>query len=74
MLGAGIYTMYHVITRYFAHLTVAISSIIFGVLLAFYFEWRTALVSIVLIPLIGIAGLFQSKMISGYLVESQQLY
>lgn len=66
-LGADMITMSHIISRYFSHLCVALSSIVFGLLLAFYFEWRTALVSIVLIPLIGISGLFQSKMTSGYL-------
>ena len=67
-------TISHTVSRYFSHLCVALSSIVFGLLLAFYFEWRTALVSIGLIPLIGISAMFQSKMVSGYLVESSQLY
>jgi hypothetical protein len=68
------YTMNHIISRYFSHLCVASSSIVFGLLLAFFFEWRTALLAIGLIPLIGVAGLIQAKIISGYLSESQLLY
>lgn len=73
-LGADMITMNSIISRYFSHFCVALSTVVFGLLMAFYFEWRTALVSIVLIPLIGISGLFQSKMTSGYLTESQELY
>ena len=73
-LGADMITMGHIVSRYFSHLCVALSSIVFGLLLAFYFEWRTALVSIVLIPLIGVSSLFQSKMTSGYLTESSKAY
>jgi hypothetical protein len=53
---------------------VALSSIIFGVLFAFYFEWRTALISLGLLPLIGVAGSMQAKMASGYLNDSKGLY
>jgi ATP-binding cassette, subfamily B (MDR/TAP), member 1 len=72
-LGADIYMINHIISRYFSHLCVAISSVTFGLLLAFIFEWRTALISIVLIPLIGLSGVIQAKMLQGYLNETRKL-
>lgn len=46
---------------YFPHLLAGLSSIIFGLLLALFFEWRTALVAIGLMPLFGgVVGLQSS--------------
>lgn len=66
-LGADMYTVNHIISRYVSHFCVAISNVISGIVLAFFFEWRIALVSLVLIPLIGVVGIIQGNMISGYL-------
>lgn len=73
-LGADMITISNIITRYFPHIVAAFGSIIFGLLLAFYFEWRTALVSIGVLPLIGASGLFQASLTSGYLTESSKSY
>jgi ABC-type transport system involved in cytochrome bd biosynthesis fused ATPase/permease subunit len=66
--------MNNILSYYLPHLCVALSSVAFGLLFAFYFEWRTALISIGLIPLIGISGAFQSSLASGYLNESLKQY
>lgn len=67
-LSDDIYTIKNVIGTYYSHLFGATGSIIFGVCLAFYFEWRTALVSIGLIPLIGASAIMQFTFLSGYLI------
>ena len=38
---------------YFPYLLTGLSSIVFGLLLALIFEWRTAIVAIGLMPLLG---------------------
>lgn len=63
-------TVSTMITTFFPRLIVGISSISFGLTMAFFFEWRTALVSIVMIPLIGVSGALQTSMSSGMLSQS----
>lgn len=41
------------------------SSIIFGLTLSFIFEWRTTLVALAGMPLIGLSNLMQLKLASG---------
>jgi uncharacterized membrane protein len=73
-LGADIYTINHIISKYLPYFCAAFSNVAISILLAFILSWRIALVSIVLIPLLGIVGLVQGKMIAGYLEETQNLY
>jgi ABC-type multidrug transport system fused ATPase/permease subunit len=66
-LGADIYTINHIISKYLPHLCAAFSNVIISILLAFIFEWRIALASIGLIPLMGVTGAFLGSMVAGYL-------
>ncbi len=50
------------------------SSIIFGVVLSFVFEWRTTLIALVGIPLIGLSSLIQLKFASGVKEEIESAY
>ena len=59
---------------YFPHLLTGLSSTIFGLLLALFFEWRTALVAISLMPLFGgVVGL-QSSYIYGNNSHKNSIY
>lgn len=45
------------------------SSIVFGVALSFVYDWRTALVSLGFLPLIGLSGLIQLSFAAGLKTE-----
>jgi ABC-type bacteriocin/lantibiotic exporter with double-glycine peptidase domain len=62
------------LSTYIPHLTVSFSNIAFGIILAFIFEWRTALVALGMVPLICISGGVQAAFIAGFSANKDQMY
>lgn len=62
------------VSTYIPHLTVGISGILFGIAMAFYYEWRTALVALGTIPLICFSGGIQTAFMAGLSDRKDKLY
>ena len=66
--------LYSFIKNSIAFIIIAFINIIGGVALSLYYEWRSGLTSIALIPLILISQIVQAKVITGFNESSGKVY
>lgn len=50
----------------------SLTSIGASFIIAFYFSWKLTLVIMCFLPLIGLSGMFQAKMLTGFEVDSKK--
>ena len=62
------------ITTYISILVESLSSLLTGIIIAFVFEWRTALVAVALIPLMILAGAIKMAMNTGFSAKTDEAY
>lgn len=67
-------TVNGLLTSFVFHLTINISTLVFGIVLALIYEWRTSLVALGLIPLIIISGAIQLAFSTGLSAQSSNSY
>ena len=62
------------VTTFFAIAVQSITTLIAGVVIAFIFEWRTALVSVGLLPVLVFTGIIQMAFTQGFSDKNDKAY